>query len=344
MEWTRVLQYLREGENLSTKFLAVVYNDQDIGPTICGMANTIGGKIFIGMDPHNFHLNGTTIDEQWVHQMIQSFFTPELHLQVEVIVKNEKRILYLNVPQGHNKPYAYRDICYVMDNKTARQATKEEVEEFTVQKLIPQDPIMQAPSSANTTREPLLTEAVLEEPNPFEIAAKTKPDSIEMVTDIKLKNSNELSNLPKASLESHHTQSLEGDVELDVSMMADELIDLEDRQAETTQTTNPNTTSEHHSVEVVEKKVILKAPDFVPPENEVTYTPVSIQQKKEAQLNERQKKALYFLNTEPYIKNKMYRELFDVSHKTAHLELVDMMGKGFIFQEGSGRSTCYKKL
>lgn len=58
-------------------------------------------------------------------------------------------------------------------------------------------------------------------------------------------------------------------------------------------------------------------------------------------LNDRQKLALDYLSEESFIKNKMYRELFDVSHKTAHLELVDLVSKQFIMSQGSGRSTCY---
>ena len=59
------------------------------------------------------------------------------------------------------------------------------------------------------------------------------------------------------------------------------------------------------------------------------------------ELNDRQNLALKYLSEENFIKNKTYRELFDVSHKTAHLELVDLVGKQYIKSQGSGRSTCY---
>lgn len=58
-------------------------------------------------------------------------------------------------------------------------------------------------------------------------------------------------------------------------------------------------------------------------------------------LTPRQKKSLRFLVNNDFIKNKMYRQFYDVSHKTAHLELVDLVDRGLICQEGSGRSTCY---
>ncbi|MEK9657069.1 MAG: RNA-binding domain-containing protein [bacterium] len=58
-------------------------------------------------------------------------------------------------------------------------------------------------------------------------------------------------------------------------------------------------------------------------------------------INKRQHEALGFLKKEQEIQNKTYRDLCKVSHKTAHLELVDLVTKGYIKQEGSGRSTKY---
>jgi predicted HTH transcriptional regulator len=66
------------------------------------------------------------------------------------------------------------------------------------------------------------------------------------------------------------------------------------------------------------------------------------EQEQEPNLNQRQINALDFLVKEGSIKNKQYRELFSVSHKTAHIELVDMVTKGYFVIHGSGRSTCYK--
>ncbi|RAP33683.1 hypothetical protein DID75_01270, partial [Candidatus Marinamargulisbacteria bacterium SCGC AG-410-N11] len=63
--------------------------------------------------------------------------------------------------------------------------------------------------------------------------------------------------------------------------------------------------------------------------------------KKYEDLNYRQINSIDHMNTMGYIKNKKYRELFSVSHKTAHLELVDLVSKGYALCKGSGRSTRY---
>lgn len=61
-------------------------------------------------------------------------------------------------------------------------------------------------------------------------------------------------------------------------------------------------------------------------------------------LNHRQSKSLLFLEKEGSISNKQYRHLFSVSHKTAHLELVDMVEKKYLRTCGQGRSTVYVPL
>ncbi len=58
-------------------------------------------------------------------------------------------------------------------------------------------------------------------------------------------------------------------------------------------------------------------------------------------LNSRQKQAVSFLKLNGSIKNMEYRNLYQVSHKTAHLELVDLVAHGYLLTQGKGRSTCY---
>lgn len=77
-------------------------------------------------------------------------------------------------------------------------------------------------------------------------------------------------------------------------------------------------------------------------ENSFTSQPqLTVLQDDEKELSSRQKKVLRFLTQHDSIKNKEYRELYNVSHKTAHLELVELLDKGLLIQQGGGRSTCY---
>ena len=58
-------------------------------------------------------------------------------------------------------------------------------------------------------------------------------------------------------------------------------------------------------------------------------------------LNKRQLRALQLIQERGSIKNSEYRDAFNVSHKTAHIELTMLVDKRIVKSEGSGRSTCY---
>jgi len=58
-------------------------------------------------------------------------------------------------------------------------------------------------------------------------------------------------------------------------------------------------------------------------------------------LNKRQLRSLQLIGEHGTISNREYREAFNVSHKTAHLEMTMLEDKGLVKSEGAGRSTRY---
>jgi predicted HTH transcriptional regulator len=58
-------------------------------------------------------------------------------------------------------------------------------------------------------------------------------------------------------------------------------------------------------------------------------------------LNKRQIRSLQMITEHGSITNREYREAFNVSHKTAHLELTMLEDKRLVKSEGAGRSTRY---
>jgi len=58
-------------------------------------------------------------------------------------------------------------------------------------------------------------------------------------------------------------------------------------------------------------------------------------------LNRRQIRSLQMISEHSSITNREYREAFNVSHKTAHLELTMLEDKKLVKSEGAGRSTRY---
>lgn len=58
-------------------------------------------------------------------------------------------------------------------------------------------------------------------------------------------------------------------------------------------------------------------------------------------LNKRQLRALILMQEHGSITNREYRDAFNVSHKTAHIEMTMLVDKNFVKTEGAGRSTRY---
>ena len=100
------------------------------------------------------------------------------------------------------------------------------------------------------------------------------------------------------------------------------------------------------SLDLSEPKTEQAEPaELVPAISAVLPTPsdddVSVQAPLFDTLNDRQRQALIFLKNAPTIRNQIYREMFGISHKTAHIELTDLVVRGILLQEGAGRSTHY---
>lgn len=64
----------------------------------------------------------------------------------------------------------------------------------------------------------------------------------------------------------------------------------------------------------------------------------------EKELSERQKIALDFLKERGRITNREYREVCNVGADTAHRDLLDLINKGILKREGSGRSVYYQMI
>ena len=62
---------------------------------------------------------------------------------------------------------------------------------------------------------------------------------------------------------------------------------------------------------------------------------------KELGLNDRQIIAVLYIKKNGNVTNKKYRELFQISNKTAYLELSDIVELGLLKKEGAGKKVHY---
>ncbi|MFO8108949.1 MAG: hypothetical protein R6U17_00260 [Thermoplasmata archaeon] len=74
----------------------------------------------------------------------------------------------------------------------------------------------------------------------------------------------------------------------------------------------------------------------------VTFRKMIIEESlREKGLNERQIEAVKYVKKEGNIKNKIYRDFFDVSKRTATSDLTELVEMGILKKEGKGRGTEY---
>ncbi len=99
-----------------------------IGSELVAFANTQGGYLLMGVDDNGLVV-GVTDDWQRLEERLMGVCRvcdPPITLTVEKVAVEGKSILVAHVPEGKDKPYRVRDICYVRFGSTTQHATREE--------------------------------------------------------------------------------------------------------------------------------------------------------------------------------------------------------------------------
>ncbi len=302
MNWNEFLSLIRSGEGPSVKFFSSLTSEDQLGPILTAFANTSGGTVVVGFDVNNYHLNGTELDLSWVESLINTYCVPKISLSVKFLEKNEKNIMVIFVHASNQKPYYYKNKCYVLNTDKSKLSVieKETIEGTPVAQKVQQS--LSQPQRVFPKNESLSIETP--------VVQKEKPV-------VETKESDSLSILNFEKPDSSLSQKE------DIETITKELLDL------------TSVIVKDEPLDFLNEEPQVSSNTLSETENKVPLTNDS------NTLNKRQEDALLYLTKNSYIKNKKYRELFDVSHKTAHLELVDLVDKKLICSQGSGRSTCY---
>ena len=156
MEWNDLLEFMKSGNTITTKFFGIVEDHDDIGPSLVAMANTKGGHLIIGVDVKNYHLVGTEINREWVTSLIKKCCNPKPEVAIDFTHKNDKVIVSIEIKKHNQKPYYYKNKCYVMDTSKTKLSLLEKEPE---------------PEEENTelTSPPVHTESSLQEKKELEI-------------------------------------------------------------------------------------------------------------------------------------------------------------------------------
>lgn len=305
MNWDSFLSFIRNSASNEVKFFGSKCKSDDFGAILTAFANTKGGYIVIGFDNNNYHLTGTDLSPEWVNNLVKSYCVPKIEFECFQVEKNDKKILIVNISQNYEKPYFFNDKCYVLNTQNSKLSVMEKEVIDGAPKVLKNNITTASSINVNPTK-PSLNAIDLEQ---------TKKNITTTSTEVKTE-AEELEDLTKELL--NLTNDLPNE-DVNLPFFNDNSNNNPDRK-EIHKNDKLTSTQEAEKINVEE-----------------TVQPSGIA----GRLNDRQEKTLVYLTKNSFIKNKKYRELYDVSHKTAHLELIDLVNKKLIKSQGSGRSTCY---
>ena len=131
METLKIIQILEQGEDSKNQFKKNINNIDALAIEMIAFSNTLGGKIFIGVDDDGSIVGLTTDDIRRINQLLSNAASqnvkPAINPLTEIVTINERRILIIDVSQGMNKPYQDKNgAIWVKSGADKRKATARE--------------------------------------------------------------------------------------------------------------------------------------------------------------------------------------------------------------------------
>jgi len=126
MSWDIILDLLAKGESQSLIFLTRIESEQFLAQQMAALANTEGGKIVLGLDNKNGHLIGCDQDQSGILKVSEENCSPPLKIALTEVLRHDKHLLVIDIPEGDDKPYMVEDVCYIREGNSTRVAKSDE--------------------------------------------------------------------------------------------------------------------------------------------------------------------------------------------------------------------------
>ena len=131
METLEILQVLAQGEDSRNQFKKDINNIDALAIEIIAFSNTMGGKIFIGVDDDGNVIGLTPERVRHINQLLSNAASqnvkPAVNPLTEIAMIDDLRIMIIDVPKGINKPYQDKNgVIWVKSGADKRKATSRE--------------------------------------------------------------------------------------------------------------------------------------------------------------------------------------------------------------------------
>jgi len=131
MEPLEILQVFDQGEDSRHQFKKNFINVNELAIEIIAFSNTLGGKIFVGVEDDGTII-GLTVDDihrldQLLSNAVGQGVKPAVNPLTEIVMIDDLRIMIIDVPKGINKPYQDNSgVFWVKSGADKRKATSRE--------------------------------------------------------------------------------------------------------------------------------------------------------------------------------------------------------------------------
>ena len=131
METVELLKILAQGEDSRNQFKKDVNNPDSLAQELIAFSNTLGGKIYVGVDDDGSISGISSGDVQRINQLLSSVASqnvrPSINPLTELLTLDQGMILVIDVPKGINKPYQDKNgVIWVKSGANKRKATSRE--------------------------------------------------------------------------------------------------------------------------------------------------------------------------------------------------------------------------
>jgi ATP-dependent DNA helicase RecG len=145
MASTEILQILSQGEDSRNQFKKDVHNGDSLAAELVAFSNTLGGRIFVGVNDDGSIAGLTAECIRRINQLLSATASdhvkPSINPISEIVTIDEKRILVIDVANGVNKPYQDKNgVIWVKNGSDKRKATSRE----ELQRLFQQSSLVHA--------------------------------------------------------------------------------------------------------------------------------------------------------------------------------------------------------
>lgn len=118
---------LEEGEGLKIDFKES-FDSKGLGKDLVAFTNAVGGRIFLGIDDH-MKVKGIEITNKLKSEIqdLARNCEPQIKINLQKVVFNQKSILTIEVAEGNNKPYLCSNGFYLRQGANSQKLSSDEI-------------------------------------------------------------------------------------------------------------------------------------------------------------------------------------------------------------------------